>query len=109
MKKAGLWPIHVFCNILNRISSFVYVYEKFCNKNLFLDLFSLVLIEFPVFTVCRSCIKVVVVHEMHWKRVGNAGNTKKWATTHFQVFFATENSDSMSRQWVECHDRSWSC
>ena len=50
MKKAGLWPIHVFCNILDRISSFVYVNEKFCNKkNLFLDLFSVVLIEFPGF------------------------------------------------------------
>ena len=33
MKKAGLWPIHVFYNILNRITSFVYVNEKFCNKN----------------------------------------------------------------------------
>ena len=49
MKRAGLWPIHVFYNILNRISSFVYVNEKFCNKNLFLDLFSVVLLEFPGF------------------------------------------------------------
>ena len=49
MKKAGLWPIHVFCNILYRISSFVHVNEKFCNKNLLLDLFSVVLIEFPSF------------------------------------------------------------
>ena len=32
--------------ILDRISSFVYVNEKFCNKNLFLDLFNEVLIEF---------------------------------------------------------------
>ena len=32
MKKAGLWHDHVFCNILDRISSFVYVNEKFCNK-----------------------------------------------------------------------------
>ena len=69
VKKAGLWPIHIFCNILGRISSFVLVNEKFCSKNLFLDLLSLVLIEFLVFTTCRSCIKVVVVHEMHWKRV----------------------------------------
>ena len=76
MKKAGLWPIYVFCNILDRISSFVHVNEKFCSKNLFLDLLSLVLIEFPVFTACRSCIKAVVVHEMHWKRVGSAGNAK---------------------------------
>ena len=44
MKKAGLWPIHVFCNIMDRISSFVHVYEKFCNKNLVLDLFSVMLI-----------------------------------------------------------------
>ena len=29
MKKAELWPIHVFCNILDRISSFVHVNEKF--------------------------------------------------------------------------------
>ena len=33
--------------LLDRISSFVYVNEKFCNKNLFLDLFNEVLIEFP--------------------------------------------------------------
>ena len=42
MKKAGLWPIHVFCNILDRIFSIVHVNEKFCNKNL--DLFCVVLI-----------------------------------------------------------------
>ena len=42
MKKAGLWPIHVFCNIMDIISSFVYVNEMFCNQNLFLDLFSVV-------------------------------------------------------------------
>ena len=35
MKKAGLWPINVFGNILDRISNFVHVNEKFCNKNLF--------------------------------------------------------------------------
>ena len=40
MKKARLWPIYVFCNIPDRISSFVHVNEKFCSKNLFLDLFS---------------------------------------------------------------------
>ena len=40
MKKAELWPIYVFCNILDRISSFIHVNEKFCSKNLFLDLFS---------------------------------------------------------------------
>ena len=42
MKKVGLWPIHVFCNILDRISSFVHLNEKFCNKNLFLDFLSVV-------------------------------------------------------------------
>ena len=108
MQRAGLWPIHVFCNILDRISSFVYVHQKFCNKDFFLDLFSLVLIEFLVFTSCQSCIKAVLVHEMHWKRVGNARKTKEWATTHFRVSVTTENSDSMLRQWVECRDRSWS-
>ena len=38
VKKAELWPIHVFCNIPDRISSFVYVNEKFCNKNFFFGL-----------------------------------------------------------------------
>ena len=41
-KKAKSWLIFWFCNILDRISSFVYVNEKFCNKNIFLDLFSIV-------------------------------------------------------------------
>ena len=35
MKKAGLWPILMFFNILDRISSFTYVNEKFFNKDLF--------------------------------------------------------------------------
>ena len=43
-EKVGLWPIHVFCNILGRISSFVLLNVKFCNKNLLLDWFSIVLI-----------------------------------------------------------------
>ena len=38
VKKAGLWPIHVFCNIMNRISSFVYANEKFCDKKLIFGL-----------------------------------------------------------------------
>ena len=42
-----------FVKILDRISSFVHVNEKFCNKNLFLDLFSVVLIELPDF----NCLK----------------------------------------------------
>ena len=51
MKKAELLLIHVFCNILDRISSFVYVNEKFCKKKyiLFLDFFNVVLIKFPGF------------------------------------------------------------
>ena len=42
VKKARLWHVHIFCNILDRISSFVHVINKFCNKNLVLDRFSLV-------------------------------------------------------------------
>ena len=42
MKKAGLWPVHIFCNFLDRISGFVRVINKFFNKNLVSDLFSLV-------------------------------------------------------------------
>ena len=72
-----MWPVHVFCNILDRISSFIHVNEKFCNKNLFLDLLSVVLIEFSNFTSSRICIEVVVLNEMHWKRVGSAGNAKE--------------------------------
>ena len=56
----------------------------------------LLLIEFQVFTACRSCTKVIVVHEMHWKRVGSAGNAKEWATAHFWVSVVTENFDSLS-------------
>ena len=44
MKKVGLWTIQVFCNILDRISSFAHVDVKFCNKTLFFDSFSVVLI-----------------------------------------------------------------
>ena len=72
VKKAGLWLFHVFCNILDRISSFILVNEKFCNKNFFLDLLSLVLIDFPHFPSCRICIEAVVLNEMHWKRIGSA-------------------------------------
>ena len=63
--KAGLWHVYAFCNILDRISNFVYVNEKFCNKNLFLDLFSIVLIKFSDFTACRIFKKTIVLHEMH--------------------------------------------
>ena len=97
----------MFCNILDRISSFVYVHEKFCNKNLFLDLFILVLIEFLVFTTCRICIKAVVVHEMHWNGVGSAGNEKEWATAHFRISVATENSLSQQRIFALCCDNGF--
>ena len=46
-----------FVKILDIISSFVYVNEKFCNKNLFLDLFSVVLIEFPDFNCFKNMYK----------------------------------------------------
>ena len=39
-----MWPVHVFCNILDRIFSIIHVNEKFCNKNSFLDLFCVMLI-----------------------------------------------------------------
>ena len=55
-KKAIPWLIFWFCNILDRISSFVYVNEKFCNKNLFLDLFSVVLVVFPDFILPAKCV-----------------------------------------------------
>ena len=51
MKKKGLdcGMFIYFCNIMDIISNFANVHEKFCNKNLFLDLFSSVLITFPIF------------------------------------------------------------
>ena len=55
-KKARSWRTFWFCNILDRISSFVYVNENFCNKNLFLDLFSVVLIIFPDFLLPAKCV-----------------------------------------------------
>ena len=55
-KKARSWLILWFYNILDRISSFVYVNEKFCNKNLFLDLFNAVLIVFPDFILPTKCV-----------------------------------------------------
>ena len=92
-------PIHVFCNILDRISSLVNVNEKFCNKNLFLDLFIVVLIVSQVLTACRICIKVVVLNKMHWERVGGVGHAKrigptKILTAYFQVCVATKISRS---------------
>ena len=55
-KKVKSWLIFWFCNILDRISYFLYVNEKFCNKNLFLDLFSIVLIVFPNFILTAKCV-----------------------------------------------------
>ena len=43
-----------FVKILDKISRFVSVIEKFCNKNLFLDLFSVVLIDFPDFSCLHN-------------------------------------------------------
>ena len=60
MKKARLWLVHVFCTILDRISNFVYVNEKFCNKKIFLDLFSVVLIVSRFYTAQKMCIEAVV-------------------------------------------------
>ena len=34
-KKSRFWLCYVICKILDSLSSFVYVNEKFCNKNLF--------------------------------------------------------------------------
>ena len=56
MKRAGLWPIYVFCNIMDRMSSFIQLNEKFCNKNLFFDLFSVVLIAFSDFILPSKCV-----------------------------------------------------
>ena len=35
LKKARFWLFYVICKILDSLSSFVYVNEKFCNRNLF--------------------------------------------------------------------------
>ena len=77
VKKVRLWFFHVFCNILDRISSFIHVNEKLCNKNLFLELLSVVLIEFPNFATYRICIEVMVLNEMHRRKVGSARNAKR--------------------------------
>ena len=45
-KKARSWLIFLFCNVLDRIFSFVYV-KEFNNKKLILDLFSILLESFP--------------------------------------------------------------
>ena len=46
-----------FVKILDKISNFVYVNEKLCNKNLFLDLFNVVLIEFSDFNCLKNMYK----------------------------------------------------
>ena len=80
-----------------------------------MDLFGVVLIEFPDFTSCRICIEAVVLNEMHWKIVGSAGNVKRVGYCPFSGLghdkdfsVAIEISGSMSRQWILCHDRIWS-
>ena len=82
----------------------MYVNEKFCNKNLFLDWFSEVLIVPGFYTICAICIEVVVLDEIHWKRVGSAKNEKKWATAHFRVSVATKIFGSMSLHGPLCLD-----
>ena len=49
VKKARFWLCYVIHKILDNLFSFVYLNEKFCNKNLFLDLLNVVLIFFPIF------------------------------------------------------------
>ena len=56
MKRAGLWSIHVFYNILDRISSFVYVNEKFCNKKLILGLVQCSVNRVPRFLLLVECV-----------------------------------------------------
>ena len=34
-KKVRIWLCYIICKILDNLFSFVYVNEKFCNKNLF--------------------------------------------------------------------------
>ena len=58
MKKARSWLVHVLCKIMDiypvfvqfwsKNLVFVYVNEKFCNKNLLLVLFSAVLVVFQI-------------------------------------------------------------
>ena len=43
VEKGKIFLCAVFCNFLDTISSFGHKIEKFCNKNLFLNLFSSVL------------------------------------------------------------------
>ena len=70
-----MWPIHVLCNIMDRISSFVYVNEKFCNKKLIFGLVQCSVNRFPMFLLlvefvqrqwyCMKCIgKELEVQEM---------------------------------------------
>ena len=60
-KEARSWLILWFCNILDRIFSFVYVNEKFCNKILFFGLVQCNVNGFPRFyAACRMCIEAVV-------------------------------------------------
>ena len=70
----------MFCIILDRISSFIHVNEKVCNKKkkkkLIFGLAQCSVIEFPNFTACRICKEVVVLNEMHWRKVGSAGKKK---------------------------------
>ena len=90
-KKARFWLYYVIRKILESLSSFVYVNEKFCNKNLF-DLLNIVLESFPRFyTAYIIYIEAIVLNYMHWERVGGAGNAKKKKKKK-HVWDATGNS-----------------
>ena len=61
-KKAKFWLCYVIHKILDSLSSFVYVNEKFVIKTYFY-LFHIVLESFPRFyTACITCIEAVVLN-----------------------------------------------
>ena len=85
MKKAGLWPIHVFCNILDRISSFVHLNEKFCNKNSILNWFCVVLIVSRIL----YCLCTLYLYSMKYiGRELKMQRMKKSGLLHIFVFLS---------------------
>ena len=65
VKKARFWLL-CFVKSWAENPVFVYVNEKFCNKNLFLDLFSVDLIAFQEFILLtKMCIEAVVWNLLH--------------------------------------------
>ena len=62
-KKARFWLCYVIRKILDSLSSFVYVNEKFCKKKTYFDLFNIVLEGFPIFYYASIiCIEAVVLN-----------------------------------------------